>query len=67
MKICGTRKFSCLMQAENDLFISGVGIKCDCLPSCSTLNYDIVLNSAKYGFNESFPLSRFPQPFDFEK
>lgn len=67
MKICGTSRQRCLMDAENSLYLSGAVEKCNCLPSCSTLAYEVEPNLVEYNFLKAWSKTKFPQPIDFEK
>lgn len=67
MKTCGTRRQLCLVNAENGLYLSGAIEKCNCLPSCTTLTYDVEPNLVAYDFLKAWSKSKFPQPPEFEK
>lgn len=67
MKICGTRRQLCLVNAGNGLYLSGAIEKCNCLPSCTTLTYDVESNLVGYDFLQAWSKSKFPQPQEFEK
>lgn len=59
-KICGTAKIDCYMQAQQSLFEEDIvdGLtdkeaktfrqKCNCLPSCTTIIYDVHVDRAKF-------------------
>lgn len=67
MKVCGTMRQECLMNSENDLYLTGAVEKCNCLPSCTTLTYDIEPNLVEYKFLKAWSQTKFPQSFDYEK
>lgn len=67
MKICGIRRLKCLSNAESELFVTDAIEKCNCLPSCTTLTYDIEPNLVEYDFLEAWSKSKFPQPQEFSK
>lgn len=67
MKMCGTRRLLCLANAENGLYLTGAIEKCNCLPSCSTLTYDIEPNLVEYDFLKAWSKSKFPQAPEFER
>lgn len=63
--ICGTAKIKCYMQAHQSLFEEDIvdGLtdqeaktfrrECNCLPSCTTIMYDVHVDRAKFYWREA--------------
>lgn len=66
-KICGPAKLECSMKADSKVFQSENFTMCNCLPSCSTLSYDVVVTQANYDLVESYSLSKFYDEVAYEK
>lgn len=67
IKICGPAKIRCCNQAENMVYVSGNFDACNCLPSCTTVSYDVDTSQAEYDLLKSWSKSKFHQIFDFQK
>lgn len=66
-KICGPAKLKCCMKADSKVFQSENFTMCNCLPSCSTLSYDVTVTQADYDLVESYSLSKYPDEVAYEK
>lgn len=49
------------------MYLTGNFDACNCLPSCTTISYDVDTSQAEYDLLKSWSKSKFQQIFDFEK
>lgn len=72
--ICGIAKFKCAAATETKMAelasleslndIDSTQQNCNCLPSCTSINYDVAVTSAKFDFDRYISPDTMNYPFE---
>ncbi|KAF2891147.1 hypothetical protein ILUMI_15026, partial [Ignelater luminosus] len=57
--ICGLPRIDCIERSKNDYLLdSSNTTDCNCLPSCTSLKYEVEISQSNWAWRESFMLRK---------